>query len=82
MTLHSNFAIVRNIKTNDFYVAHGENEYTNLITGVRGFIKEATANKVFVINLEATKMFFEYPLIQELITRTSFFFEKINLDVS
>jgi hypothetical protein len=71
-----NYAIVRNIKTNDLYIAHGENQYTNLRTGVKGLIQESTAQKVFAINLEATQILSDYPLIEEMIFRLKMVAEK------
>jgi hypothetical protein len=71
-----NYAVVRNVKTNDLYVAHGENYYTNLRTGVKGLIKEETAKKVFVINLEATQLFSDYPLLEDLVRMLGMVAEK------
>lgn len=72
----SNYAIVRHLKTDALYVAHGDNEYTNLQTGVRGKIPAATARKNLVINLTATQLFSEYPLIEEMVTRLNMVLEK------
>ncbi len=60
-------AIVRNIQTNDLYRYHGENEYTNVRTGIKGVIGEELARKIFKINLEATELCEEYPEIEKLI---------------
>lgn len=60
-------AIVRNIQTDDLYRYHGENEYTNIRTGKRGVIDEETAQKIFRINIQATAIFEEHPLLEEMI---------------
>jgi len=60
-------AIVRNIQTNDLYRYHGENEYTNVRTGIKGVIGEELARKIFKINLEATELCETYPEIEKLI---------------
>jgi len=60
-------AIVRNIQTNDLYRYHGGDEYTNVRTGKRGEIKPELAQKIFKINLDATELCEEYPLIEKLI---------------
>jgi hypothetical protein len=79
--MRNNYAIVRNVKTNDLYVAHGDNQYTNLRTGAKGVVSEVAAQKTFVVNLEATQIFSEYPLIEEMIFRLKMVAEKINLEV-
>lgn len=60
-------AIVRNIQNNIFYRYLGENKYRNLATGIEGEIKEDLAQKIFKINIEATEIFNEYPLVEKLI---------------
>ncbi len=75
-TPRSNYAIVRHTKSNALYVAHGENEYTNLQTGVRGKIPPATARNCFVISLAATALFGEYPLVEEMVMRLKMVAEK------
>ena len=60
-------AIVRNIQTNVPYRYLGQNIYRNLCTGVEGEIKEELAQKIFKINLEATAICEEYPLVEQLI---------------
>jgi hypothetical protein len=77
--MRNNYAIVRNVKTNDLYVAHGDNQYTNLRTGAKGVVGEAAAQKTFVVNLEATQILSDYPLIEEMIFRLKMVAEKINL---
>jgi hypothetical protein len=68
--------VVRNIKTGHFYRYHGENIYTNLHTSVRGEIKESIAQNIFKINLEATELFAEYPLVEEMVRRLGLVLEK------
>jgi hypothetical protein len=60
-------AIVRNIQTNDLYRYHGGDEYTNIRTGVRGVIKPELSQKIFKINLEATELCEEFPMIEILM---------------
>lgn len=60
-------AIIRNIQTNDAYRYHGDNLYTNIRTGQQGEIDEETAKKIFKINLEATEIFNEYPIVEQMI---------------
>lgn len=60
-------AIVRNTQTNVLYRYLGNNKYRNLCTGVEGEIKEELAKKIFKINLEATAICEEYPLVEQLI---------------
>lgn len=59
--------IVRNIKNDHFYKHLGGNEFLNIATGVAGKVTDAAARNTFKINLEATTMFHEYPLVEELI---------------
>lgn len=60
-------AIVRNIQNNDLYRYLGENKFRNIRTGKEGVIDDETAKKVFKINMEATVMFDEYPMVEEMI---------------
>lgn len=60
-------AIVRHKKTNVPYEYLGKNKFINLVTLKEGIVKDDRAREVFVINLEATELFKEYPLIKELI---------------
>ena len=59
--------IVRNIQNNDFYRYLGENKFRNIRTGQEGVIDDEVAKKVFKINLEATEIFEEFPIIEEMI---------------
>lgn len=68
-THSDSFAVVRHINTNRLYKYHGNDEYTNLFTGVRGRIPPEQAQRMFKINLEFTEILNQYPLILELITK-------------
>lgn len=59
--------VVRNIKTSDLYFYLGENTFRNIRTGAEGKVTDEAAKKTFVINLEATEICNEYPLVEELI---------------
>lgn len=63
------FAIVRNVQNNQLYMYVGENKYKNMITGIEGEIDPETARKVFRINLHLTEICYEFPKVQELISR-------------
>lgn len=62
-------AIVRNIKTNVLYEYLGDNKFQNLCTGVTGSVTDEAAQKTFVINMEATQMINDYPIVKDLISR-------------
>lgn len=62
-------AIVRNIKTNDFYEYVGENKYVNLRTGESGIVPEYKAQRVFKINVDLSQMISDNPEIKNLITK-------------
>jgi hypothetical protein len=71
-----NIAIVRNIQTNDLYKFNGGNSYTNLRTGVSGEIKEELAQKILKINMEATTIISEFPMVGELINKLNLKIQK------
>lgn len=60
-------AIVRNKKTDFAYRYLGDNVFKNIVTGVEGKVTDEAAQKTFVINLEATELCNEFPMIEELI---------------
>ena len=60
-------AIVRNIQNNQLYQYLGGNKYKNLITGVEGEVPDDMAKKIFKINLQATKIIRDFPIVQTLI---------------
>ena len=69
-------AVVRNIKTNDLYLHLEGNKFRNLRTGVEGEIPEPTLKNIFKINMEATIMIGENPLIEKLINICSLKIDK------
>jgi hypothetical protein len=60
--------VVRNVNTNDLYSWDGE-VFTNLRTNVSGKVSDVAAQKTFLINVEATQMINDYPIIAELINK-------------
>lgn len=69
-------AICRNIQNNDIYRYLGNDEYVNLRTGKQGKIKPDVAQKVLKINLEATELINENPIIEDLIRTLNLKFDK------
>lgn len=65
--LISNRAFVRNVQNNDIYEYLCDDTYKNLRTQQQGKVPPETAQKIFKINLEATIMINENPLIEKLI---------------
>ena len=55
---------------------NGGNEYTNLRTGVSGTVSDEAAQKTFSINLEATAIVNEFPLVGEMIKRLNLITEQ------
>lgn len=68
--------IVRNIETGDLYEYGGENVFTNLRTLQSGKVGDKAAQRTFKINVEATAIINEYPLLKELIKAANLKFEK------
>ena len=60
-------AVVRNIQNNQLYRYIGNDIYRNIITGKEGKVDEEIARKIFRINLDATVICEEYPLVEKLI---------------
>lgn len=60
-------AICRNLQNNDLYRYLGGNKFRNVRTGAEGAVDDETAQKIFRINLEATAILNEYPVVEELI---------------
>lgn len=69
-------AIVRNIQNNDLYLWLGENRFRNLRTGKEGEVDEEKAKEIFKINLEATAMINEFPIIKTIISKLNLKIEK------
>jgi hypothetical protein len=61
--------VVRNINTHDLYFYNGENEFTNIRTGVTGKVSDTAAAKTFKINPELSILLNENPLIATLINK-------------
>lgn len=60
-------AICRNIQNNDLYRFLGGNKFRNLRTGREGEISDEMAQKTLNINLDATELINENPIIEEMI---------------
>lgn len=68
--------VVTNTQTNVPYLYLGENKFKNLHTGASGIVSDEMAQKLFKINMEATMIFAEYPLIEEMVQRLGLVLEK------
>lgn len=68
--------VVRNIKSNELYFYEGENVFTNIASGVSGKVTDVAAQKTFRINIEATEIINEFPLISEMINKLNLKFCK------
>lgn len=68
--------VVRNVQNNDLYRYLGGNKFINIRTGVEGVAEDEAARKVFRINLEATEMINENPIIEMLINKLNLKFGK------
>jgi len=60
--------VFRNIQNNQLYGHIGGNKYMNLVTGVEGEVSDEVAKKIFKINLQATKIIEDFPVIKKLIS--------------
>lgn len=69
-------AIVRNIQNGDLYRFHGGLTFENLRTGVKGEMPEDKAREFLKINVEATALINEHPMIAELIKTLNLKMEK------
>jgi hypothetical protein len=67
--------VVRNIQNNDAYFYLGENKFQNIRTGKEGEIDDETAQRVFKINVEASAIINEYPIVAELISKLNLKFD-------
>lgn len=70
------FPVVRNLKTSDLYEFCGGNTFKNLRTGATGEVTDEVARKSFVINVEASMIIDEYPIVKELIQKLGLKFQK------
>lgn len=68
-------AICRNIQNNDLYRYFGENKFRNLRTGNEGVLEDENAREVLKINVEATVIINEYPIIEDLIKKLNLKFD-------
>jgi len=67
---------VRHKKSNVPYEYKGQNKFVNLLTGKEGEVDEEMASKVFVINVEASQICYEFPLVKQMISNLKLVFEK------
>lgn len=61
--------VCRNIQNNDLYFYEGENVFVNIRTGKSGVVGDDVAAKVFKMNIEATTMINEFPVIEIMIKK-------------
>ncbi len=62
-------AIVRNIQNKCLYEYLGEDKYINLVTGKSGVVPPEQAKELLKVNIDATILIKEYPMIKELINK-------------
>ena len=67
--------VVRNIQTNDFYIYLGENKFQNIRTKAEGEVPTDKASTLFRINIDATKLFNEFPLVNDLVNKLNLTFD-------
>lgn len=67
--------VVRNVQNNDFYTYLGENKFRNIRTKVEGVVEADKASALFRINVDATKMFNEFPLVNDLVNKLNLTFD-------
>jgi hypothetical protein len=61
--------VVRNVQNNDAYFYNGNNQFENIRSGGSGMVDDDTAGRVFKINVAATEIINEYPIIAEMIQK-------------
>jgi len=61
--------VVRNVQNNDAYFYNGNNTFENIRSGGSGVVDDEAAGRIFKINVDATEMINEYPLIAEMIQK-------------
>lgn len=66
-SVFNKLAVVRHKQTNDLYYFIGGNKFRNIRSGVEGEVPDEVAQRSFAINLEATVLINEHPMICELI---------------
>jgi hypothetical protein len=62
-------AIVRNLLNGQYYRYFGDDVYQNVITGVRGKIAPAAAQKNLKLCIEESAIFNEYPIVEEMVKK-------------
>jgi hypothetical protein len=67
--------VVRNVQTNDFYTYLGDNKFQNIRTKAEGEVPADKASTLFRINIDATKMFNEFPLVNDLVNKLNLTFD-------
>lgn len=60
-------AVVRNVKSNELYFHLGGNEFENIRTGKTGTVTDEIALTIFKINIDATNIINNYPMVEKLI---------------
>jgi hypothetical protein len=68
-------AICRNIQNNVAYEYLGENKFKNLLTLKEGVVDDETAAKIFKINIDATQIILDNPLVAEFINKLQLKFD-------
>lgn len=61
--------VVRNIQNNQLYRYLGDNKFRNIVTGKEGIVEDEKAREIFLINVDATGILNEYPLVEDLIEK-------------
>jgi hypothetical protein len=61
--------VVRNVSNSDLYFYKGDNVFQNIRSGVSGKVSDTAAQKTFLINVDASQMLNDYPLVAELINK-------------
>lgn len=69
--------ICRNIQNNDLYRYLGGNRFRNLRTGKEGDVSDELAQTTLKINLEATELINQNPLLEEMIKVLNLKFDNI-----
>ena len=69
-------AVVRNTQNNDLYLHLADNRFRNIRTLAEGDVTEEKAKHFFKINLEATTIINEYPIVADLINQLGLKIEK------
>lgn len=67
--------VCRNKKTGELYLYKGDGMFKNIRTGTEGVIETELAQKILSVNVEATQMLNEYPILQEAINRLNLVME-------